>query len=330
MEPIELLTCWQHPEFLPQDKNKILIKENNEDYFTKFYTRAEDQLQFSVILRMLYQCLFELHESREDFELKDFCWPEKVLKMRNLRIMIDFLKIIIVNWKVNSENKKTYEDMKNRINLTIRSKKSDSSNVWLESIELAFLLHENLSNEFEIKLEQFLENAKKEYGTFYIHAITPDLRLLLVLMKRNNLNKCLEFLIKKCKFIEFNLTMLTTFKESHDYNNLIQPSGHKFKNKRFHELFLKWSRFPTDIFETLKEFGMEKYLKIYKKMSKDDAQEFRNLLFAREPNYGSLKLSIFEEILRKQGAAEIIRLIWAAFDLRSKGFILCMVRNLIN
>lgn len=144
----------------------------------------------------------------------------------NSFFITELFKVIVIFWSLTTDNKADYEEKKNNVYKVIE----ESEKIFFD---LAFLLHENSIKKFQDQLEKYLEKLKSEVGEYYKNFATPNLRLLITLMKRKELNSTLNFVVKKCSYVEYNCTILTTFEEAQEFQKIIL---NKFKNSNFERM----------------------------------------------------------------------------------------------
>lgn len=206
----------------PEDDKYHLGSKLTSEIFKKLYEIADRKIYASACLRIIYQYFYE-NDSIND--LKNLCCIDDILSLKNQRFKVELLKVIVVHWKTGttSDDYKTYKHK-------ILNVVDEESRVFFQ---LAFLLHEHFVNKFEIDLESFLEKLSRSFGDFYKTVVVENLRLLLVIMKNNQMNRTIDFVFVRCPYIDYNSTILTTLKESQDHKKfVVEP----FENEEFEEL----------------------------------------------------------------------------------------------
>jgi hypothetical protein len=81
----------------------------------------------------------------------------------------------------------------------------------------------------------------------------------------------------------------------------------------------------------VENFGFVKEtLENYENLSPEKAERFKTLMFGWRIKSGKYKPNLFETILMQPEAGELIGLVWDAFKIWQKGFVLNLVRKLIE
>jgi hypothetical protein len=197
------MSDWFNPNHGESYLTELKLSSNK---FLKLYEIAERGIYTTACLRVVYQYFYE---SSEICDL-NFCCIDKVLELNNQNFRVELLKIIVVHWKHDSN----YEIYKNRILEVVDVSERDF-------FHLAFLLHENLVNKFEHSLDNYLTHQKQLFGDFLKHSIVPNLRLLLVIMKKKKMNRTIDFTCMRCPYLDYNSTILTTFGENQEFQKYV-------------------------------------------------------------------------------------------------------------
>lgn len=270
--------------FNPQQKCYNLQDLLNPHIFLKLFEIADEETYATVCLRIIYQYFYESDAKSDDcktFEL--FCIAD-VMNLTNQNFRVELLKLMVAHWKTFS-SLKDYDEVKEEI---LSLSDLDSSN--RSFFDMAFMLHENQVNKFELELVKILDNAKEMYGDFKEDAITPNIQLLLVIMKRGNLVKTFDFTLPMCPFLNYNSTILGFMKRIEKYQRFIVESNKNhgflvcfwFVLNTFHNIFRIFFMYVFGSYEIRPILFIAKFFDVYtqKKLLRHPC---RNLSFLQKP-----------------------------------------------
>ena len=186
----------------------------NSDSFIELLRIAEDINYEVVCLRIIYQYFHESNPIIDDCKSVDnLCDISSVLKMTNRSFRIELLKLIVVHWKTETIPQ-DYKTLKQQILHNLNESERSF-------FKMSFYLHENLVNKFEFELEKYLEYLMENFGDFHEYLVMPDLPLLLVIMKRKNLYKTVDFVFDRCPYMNYNSTILLMLKTAQEHQQFI-------------------------------------------------------------------------------------------------------------
>lgn len=200
--------------FDPKKEHYNLDTKLDSDKFIELLEIVECKHYDVVCIRIMYQYF---HESNPKFDVCthvcNLCDLKLVLNIMNQNFRIELLKLVVVHWKTEILPQ-DYEIVKHQILQTLDESEKSFFN-------MCFYLHENLVNKFEFELEKHLEYLKDNFGDFHEYLVMPDLPLLLVIMKRKNLYKTVDFMFARCPYMKYNSTILSTLKTTQEHQRFI-------------------------------------------------------------------------------------------------------------
>jgi hypothetical protein len=218
----------------PKGKDYGLMKIMTATEFKRLYEIAKAYGEFvPICLRIVYEYCYE--------KTKNFDGEENMNELDTMHcnvfaaeqaktttpFTIELVKVIVIHWVVNKPNNDDYKNSKEKVEKAVRGSQEKAF------FDLVFMIHENLIDKFDIELEKFVKEQKNLHGDFFQHSATPNLRLLNALIKRKGDMKVTQVLFRVCPFIEYNSTILTTFKE---YQQFQMFNVGKFNNKTFEKI----------------------------------------------------------------------------------------------
>lgn len=254
-----LLYDWHRPPAV-SSQHALCEKFNayaatGKSLFTKLFQIIDDPRckgYEHICLRIIYQYLSERkmnlieignYYERTVFQEEIYPVIGTALKLKNEDYKIQILKILIVF--TDNTNDEHYSELKDKILDTV-SYHFETNSVYkvnYDSIEkycdekyfkLAFLLKENRLKRFEFEFEEFIQMYKKLYGEYWKSAIKLNARLLHHIGEDNcekKLLKTIEFIFKKCSFIELNSTILTNLDELSEFYVIFNEPLDKHEEK---------------------------------------------------------------------------------------------------
>jgi hypothetical protein len=230
----------------PSSKDYGLIEKlSSRDKFKELYKIGKNcQELSSICLRIIYEYFFEMTNVPNTLDADDvennletiYCEISTEQAEEISLFTIELLKVIVIHWIVIKPNNNDYKSIKAKVENAVSNFSEKAF------FNLVFMVHENRIDEFEIKLEEYLDEQKKVFGNFYQHFTTPNFRLLNALIKRKGDMKINQVLFRICPFIEYNSTILTTFKEYQQFQTFIVRD---FSNKTFKSIVIL--RFEADL-----------------------------------------------------------------------------------
>lgn len=215
---------WFDP--IQESYNSIKTMENKD--LTELFKLARQKIYANVCLRIVYQFFYECEFDRfRDIETAYFDSLASNESVNSSDFHVEMLKILVTHLlkDVKADTLEKYKQKVENVTKTFSDK---------AFFDLAFLLHENNINQFEQELKTYL-NQKDDYGDFHQLLVTPNLRLLVHIMKWMHLDKAILVLSKKVPFIEYNSTILTSFKETQQFQRFIVKP---FKNQIFEKVVI--------------------------------------------------------------------------------------------
>lgn len=201
--------------FNPNQKNYGLNKTLTREKFSKLLGIAEMKIYSFVCMRIIYQYFFETDIIIEDCnQINVLCNLESdILAMTNRSFKIDLLKLIVAHW-ITEDVPLNYGPMKQRIRSLLNEEEK-------HFFELAFLLHENHLDLFDIALTKYLNEIEENFGDYHEYKILDDLPLLLVIIKRRNLYKILNSIHTQCPYLKHNSTILCLFMRTREHQRFV-------------------------------------------------------------------------------------------------------------
>lgn len=200
--------------FDPKKEFYNLKEKLNSVRFIELLQIVEDKHFDVVCLRIIYQYF---HESDPIIDVctrvDNLCDISVVLKITNRSFRTELLKLIVVHWKTEI-TPHDYETVKQQILQSLEESEKSF-------FRMSFYLHENLVNKFEFELEKHIEYLTEKFGDFHEYFVMPDLPLLLVIMKRKNLYKTVDFMFVRCPYMKYNSSILSMLKTTQDHQRFI-------------------------------------------------------------------------------------------------------------
>lgn len=294
----ELMPDWCDPK----TESYGLGKKLDQKKFKKLYKIGDNEVYLTVVLRIIYQFFYEL---KVVSDLQKICFLEDVFTLQNKRFKLEVLKVIVVHWDFNKGS-----DENNKLRILTNVDESDS-----DFFKMAFFLLEDLGNRFEDAFDDFLENQRQRYGDFFQQSIVQTLWLFLEILKRKNMNLTIENVFLRCPFIDYNSTILSTFKETQNHRKFVKVKPCTANDE------------VKVALTSEKRDEIMKNLSNFKKLSKASANDLKSKMFdSRIQTNDKYEPNDFERILATPETEELINLVFNVFKLWQKGFILNQVR----
>ena len=322
-----IFTSFMIDWFYPNQKNYDLQNNLKLDKFPKLLEIAEGKIYSFVCLRIIYQYFFETYTIINDCnQINGLCDLKTVLAMKNRSFKIDFLKLIVAHWATEAVPV-GYGPMKERI---ISLLEEDEQHFF----ELAFLLHENHLDLFDIKLKKYLDEIKDNFGDYHEYKIIDDLPLLLVIINRKQLFKVLYSVHTQCPYLKHNSTIVSMFMKTRDHQRFVvetfddhylMVSSFLHKNNEFSQNLSLVLCILQD--GSINLSSVKKTLKDFENLSPEQAEIFKTSMFGWKIRNGMYEMNILEQILVQPESEELVSLVWNTFKLWRKGFVLNLVRK---
>ena len=208
------------------NKSRQFEEETGKKFLDELYKLIDDddeKLYQDVFLRILFQYLSELDNQLQGSNFTcEFLSIENVLKMRNKEYKEQIMQVMIIY--CNSFD----SDFKTKFMSCAESEQIK------DFIALVFLLRQKHFSQFQKSFEDFLKLFKKIYGDYYEVQLRPQIFLLFLMTKRQNLHNIGEFILQKFSLRDTNKTMA----DFYDNQDLILYNFLPFKNEKLNELVI--------------------------------------------------------------------------------------------
>lgn len=241
------------------------------------------------------------------------------------------LELLAVFWP--TDLKDSYSEFKSKI-LEI-SWTTDKFELQKAFFKLAFALKEKNIIQFQNDFCTYIENAKKEYGDYFCIALKPKVTLLFIIGRRNEMWMTINIIFKNFPSIDVNSTIMTNLKDVQFLHHVYKPSTIWSENlKKIVRLALSFftitifinndpqedeiSKLDCNLLEVV-----ESVVQKFDFMNEIKLDEVHRFILGRREDGTTL----LEMILKKPGAANLIRLIWGKLRLFTREEILNYVSN---
>lgn len=325
-DPISKKYDWKHMSF-GRFKTLLLIAEKKS---------------FAVAcLRILY---FFFHDTSARIKIKEgtvsflgenppdkLCDLSEILKLKNKRFRDDLLKLFVVHWvpEVDDVRRQIYEDTKKNI-LKVCEEMKPVNKMFFDMV---FFLHEKFTDSFEMKLKQYLDLTDKSFGDFSEFLVKPDMILLLVIIRRNEMYKTMNFLCAQISYLKVNTPIIQKFQDAQEHQKYILESNDSPEPPQNScEILQRWIKLRFSKRDVTNYEHIRHNLENFKRLTPKEKKIFKTSMFGWKIKDGEYVENFLEKIIENpqidasKKIENLIELTWNTFKLWEKGFIYDLVR----